>query len=90
MNQRTNTSSRYLLLNYFFTGVSKRKAPTPEFTWLKPYLAGGNDLSSSLSTSSGIKQPGGGGSGLASETSSVGSVTDNWHEMYPLIEAVQE
>lgn len=29
------------------TGVSKRKAPTPEFTWLKPYLAGGGSSSSS-------------------------------------------
>ena len=28
--------SKYLIVSRL--GVSKRKAPTPEFTWLKPYL----------------------------------------------------
>uniref|UniRef100_A0A6A7FUV4 phosphoinositide 5-phosphatase n=2 Tax=Hirondellea gigas TaxID=1518452 RepID=A0A6A7FUV4_9CRUS len=45
-------------------GVSKRKAPTPEFTWLKPYLANTSSGSSSAIPSNKPSQQ-------ASETSSI-------------------
>lgn len=42
---------KYLFL--FHKGVSKRKAPTPEFSWLKPYLGGTSSNSSKQVSPSG-------------------------------------